>query len=96
MVDRLAQVGGMGRLTDLNGGVTGLGDPGGSAGLAIAQFRSRVEARCRPELLVEPAVLGLEPGELRALDQGQAPGSDGKNHQQPDHRAFDGFKWRGQ
>ena len=94
VVDRLAQVNGVRRNTDLDRGITGLGNTGGGAGVGFAQFGGRIETRRRPELLVELAILGLEAAELHALEQGQAPGGDGKNHQQPDHRAFDGFKWR--
>ena len=94
VIDRLAQIRSVGGIAHLDRGIASLGYTGGGARLGVGEFGGRVEARCRPELFVKLAILGLEATELHALEQGQAPGGDRKGHQQPDHRAFDGFKWR--
>ncbi|MNI79390.1 hypothetical protein D3C81_1618460 [compost metagenome] len=94
MIDRLAQVRRLRRLAHLDGRITGLCNPGCRSGPGFAQFGRRVETRSGPELLMKLSILCLEATELHALEQCQTPGRDGKNHQQPDHRAFDGFKWR--
>ncbi|MNJ28442.1 hypothetical protein D3C77_229790 [compost metagenome] len=92
MVDGLAQVAGLTRFADGNGGVTGLSHPGGSAWLGFAQFCSGIQTGGGPELLVKAFVLVLQAHKLHAFDQGQTPGDDREAHQQPDHRAFDGFE----
>jgi len=94
VIDRLAQVRRVWGFAHLDRGVAGLGHAGSGTRLGLRQLGSRVETRRRPELFMELAILRLEATELHALEQGQAPGGDRKNHQQPDHRAFDGFKWR--
>jgi len=96
MIDRLAQVIGLRRLTHLNRRVTGLCHPGRSARLGFAQLGGGIQTRCRPEALMKLAILRLQTTELHRLEQRQSPGGNGKNHQQPDHRTFDGFQWRGQ
>ncbi|KAF1057127.1 MAG: hypothetical protein GAK45_02546 [Pseudomonas citronellolis] len=44
MIDRMAQVGRLARLTDSDGGITGLGDAGRRAWLLVADLGCRVEA----------------------------------------------------
>ncbi|MNI84577.1 hypothetical protein D3C73_1414930 [compost metagenome] len=84
----------MWRLAYLDRRITGLRHPRRCAGLGFGQFRGRIKTGGGPELLVKLSILGLEATELHTLEQRQAPSGDRKNHQQPDHRAFDGFEWR--
>lgn len=91
MVDRLGQVG-LAVVLHLDRGEAGSGHAGAGALLVLRLLAGGVEAGGAPELLLELAVLALLPGELHALDQGQAPGDHGKADQQPDDGAFDGFE----
>jgi hypothetical protein len=58
----------------------------------MGQFSGGIEAGGSPEVFMKFAVLGLQAGELHALQQGQAPGGHGKKDQQPDDGVFDGFE----
>lgn len=93
MIDGMAQVIGLAWLPDGNRRVACLGHPGGGAGQIVAGLGCRIEARGRPELLMEAPILVLQAHELHDLDQGQRPGGHGKTNQQPDDGAFNGFEW---
>ncbi|MNI57471.1 hypothetical protein D3C73_1125340 [compost metagenome] len=94
MIDSLAQVSGVGAVRHLDCRVAGQCHAGSRAGLVVGQFRCGIEAGGGPELFVKAPVLILQAGELHPLEQGQAPGSDRKDNQQPNDRVLDGFKRR--
>ena len=92
VIDCLAQVGGMRVLWHPDRDVTGQGDASGGARLAKGQLSGGIETGSGPEVFMEFVVLGLQAGELHALEQGQAPGRDREDNQQPDDGVFNGFE----